>query len=61
MAHTVRCAHDDCSELSTRVSFKPTPREEEAAAHRRALAADGWSDVEGRDYCPDHIPSSPAA
>ena len=56
MAHTIRCAHDDCLEVSTRVAFQPTPREKEAADHRRSLAADGWSDVEGRDYCPDHNP-----
>lgn len=58
MAHTIRCAHDDCPEISTRVAFQPTPREKEAADHRRSLAADGWSDVEGRDYCPDHTPAA---
>jgi hypothetical protein len=57
MAHTVHCDHDLCLEVSTRVSFKPTPREQLAADHRRSLTADGWSDVEGRDYCPDHSPA----
>lgn len=59
MAHTIRCAHDDCPELSTIASLKskPQPREQQAADHRRSLAADGWSDVEGRDYCPDHSPA----
>ncbi|MEV5957287.1 hypothetical protein AB0M11_26560 [Streptomyces sp. NPDC051987] len=61
MAHTIRCAHDDCPELSTIASFKPKPREQQAADHRRALAAEGWSDVEGRDYCPDHDPRQPDA
>lgn len=57
MAHTIHCAHDECPERSVRVAFKTASREEAAAAHRRALAAEGWSDVEGRDYCPDHIPT----
>ena len=57
MAHTIRCAHDDCDEYSCRATFRPAPsREQEAADHRRSLAADGWADVEGRDYCPDHTP-----
>ena len=50
MAHTIQCAHDDCPEHSVSAAFKPTPREDEAADHRRSLA------VEGRDYCPDHSP-----
>ena len=54
MAHTVRCAHDWCDEYSVRVSFSPAPPAQEASAHRRELAKDGWSDHEGRDYCPDH-------
>jgi len=57
MAHTIRCAHDDCPEVSTRAAFNPTPREQLATDHRRSLAADGWSDIEGRDYCPDHSPA----
>jgi hypothetical protein len=60
MAHTVRCAQDDCPEYSLRVGFKPASREEEAADHRRKLASEGWSDVEGRDYCPDHAPQTAA-
>jgi hypothetical protein len=60
MAHTIHCAHEDCPELSTAASFKQTPREEVAADHRRSLAAEGWSDVEGRDYCPDHNPQTTA-
>ncbi|MFF0138535.1 hypothetical protein ACFYRN_19095 [Streptomyces sp. NPDC005227] len=57
MAHTIECAHDDCDESSLRASYKPTTREQEAAAHRRSLAGDGWGDIEGRDYCPDHTPA----
>ena len=59
MAHTIRCAHDDCPEYSLRAACQPTTREKEAADHRRSLAGDGWSDVEGRDYCPDHAPRQP--
>lgn len=60
MAHTIHCAYDDCPELSTLATLQPTPYEQQAADHRRALAAEGWSDVEGRDYCPDHTPHHPA-
>lgn len=61
MAHTIHCAHDDCLEVSICAAFQPTPQEELAADHRRSLAGEGWSDVEGRDYCPDHDPRRPAA
>lgn len=61
--HTIRCAHDDCPEysISIRVAFQPTTREKEATDHRGSLADDGWSYVEGRDYCPDHSPHQPPA
>jgi len=36
--------------------FQQSTADEQAAKHRRELAADGWTDVEGRDYCPDHNP-----
>lgn len=61
MAHTIRCAHDDCPEYSLRAAFQPTTREQEAADHRRSLTTDGWTDIEGRDYCPDHNPHQPTA
>jgi len=54
MAHTVRCAHNWCDEYSVRVEFTPTSPEVAAAQHRRALAEVGWTDREGRDYCPEH-------
>ncbi|MFI0236338.1 hypothetical protein [Streptomyces sp. NPDC016845] len=57
MAHTIRCAHDDCDEYSLRAALQPTPREQEAADHRHSLTAEGWGDIEGRDYCPEHIPT----
>ena len=55
MAHTVHCAHDWCDQYSVRVSFRlgVDPAEGEAA-HRRKLAEAGWTNVEGRDYCPGH-------
>jgi len=56
MAHTVDCAHDWCAEWSVRASYRPVSAEEEAAEHRASLAGDGWTDLEGRLYCPDHNP-----
>jgi hypothetical protein len=35
-----------------------TTADEQTAKHHRSLAADGWTDVEGRDYCPDHNPQA---
>lgn len=54
MAHTIRCSHDWCDEYSLHHSFRSVSRETEAADHRRSLVADGWKDIEGRDYCPEH-------
>lgn len=53
-SHTIHCANDWCDEYSTRISFQGTDTETLAREHRSAIAADGWSDVEGRDYCPEH-------
>lgn len=53
-SHTVHCAADLCDEYSVRVSFQDADREGLAHEHRAALVGEGWSDVEGRDYCPDH-------
>ncbi|MFF9199995.1 hypothetical protein ACF09L_32790 [Streptomyces sp. NPDC014779] len=47
------CDHDYCTAYAITVGISDT-REERDAKHRRALAEDGWTDVEGRDYCPDH-------
>ncbi|MFD9223771.1 hypothetical protein ACFWDI_28160 [Streptomyces sp. NPDC060064] len=58
--HQITCAGDDsCQEYSITAFYQPGTREERAAEHRRKLAADGWTDREGRDYCPEH--SQPAA
>lgn len=60
--HQVTCAFDDCPEWSITAALQPTDRQQLAADHRIQLAADGWVDVEGRDYCPDHDPAAyPAA
>lgn len=29
----------------------------QAARHHARLQARGWTDLEGRDYCPDHKPT----
>lgn len=58
--HQIACAQDDCPEFSITGFYQPTTGPERAAKHRRTLAADGWGDVEGRDYCPEHAPRDPA-
>jgi len=56
-SHSVACAHDDCDEWSHMASFQPVQPEQLAARHRAGLADEGWTDLEGRDYCPQHTPS----
>lgn len=41
--------------------YQPAASEEQAAKHASDLAVDGWADVEGRDYCPDHDPRGAVA
>lgn len=60
------CDHEDsdskaCHAYAITGHWKKTTPEKQAAAHARSLAADGWADVEGRDYCPDHDPHQPTA
>jgi hypothetical protein len=53
------CDHDWCPEwVMTASPFTVTPRQHLAAQHYAELAADGWTDLEGRDYCPDHTPAA---
>lgn len=47
------CDHDDCTAYAITAGMSAT-REGRDAKHRRMLADDGWADLEGRDYCPDH-------
>ncbi|HZF92040.1 hypothetical protein [Streptomyces sp.] len=55
--HQVTCAGEDCPEWSITSSLQPITRQLLASAHRAQLAAEGWSDVEGRDYCPSCAPT----
>jgi hypothetical protein len=50
------CDDDFCPAYTITVFLQPATPEKRDAKHRRELAADGWADVEGRDYCPDHTP-----
>lgn len=54
------CDHEDsdytrCHAYAITASSTYTV-EERTTKHRQSLTADGWTDVEGRDYCPDHNP-----
>lgn len=53
--HQITC-DDDCTAFAITAFLQATTPEERAAKHLRELAADGWTDLEGRDYCPDHNP-----
>jgi hypothetical protein len=59
-SHQITCAHDDCGEWSVTAALQNDHPAQVAAEHRARLAADGWTDVEGRDYCPDHTPTGVA-
>jgi hypothetical protein len=55
------CDHEDsdstrCHAYVITAFYQQTAPAEQAAKHAAALATDGWTDVEGRDYCPDHSP-----
>jgi hypothetical protein len=54
--HQTTCDDDYCPAYTITVFLQPAGPEERAAKHRGVLAADGWADAEGRDYCPDHTP-----
>ncbi|MEU4256302.1 hypothetical protein AB0B42_00520 [Streptomyces fradiae] len=56
--HQVTCAHDWCPEWAITASWHPIGPQQLAAQHRAELAEDGWTDLEGRDYCPDHTPAA---
>ncbi|MFJ6566259.1 hypothetical protein ACIQNU_02475 [Streptomyces sp. NPDC091292] len=54
----------DCTRCDTYMitASQTLTAETRAARHREDLAADGWTDHEGRDYCPDHpVGSGPAS
>lgn len=52
--HTIHCAGNLCGEYSVRADFQAKDREEAARNHRQDLIGEGWADIEGRDYCPEH-------
>jgi hypothetical protein len=47
------CDNEDCTAYMITAGLSAT-REERDVKHRRMLTADGWTDLEGRDYCPEH-------
>ncbi|MEU1088906.1 hypothetical protein ABZ401_19085 [Streptomyces sp. NPDC005892] len=50
---------DPCTTFALTGHYQRSTVAEQAADHNRRLAVDGWSDLEGRDYCPDHTPVRP--
>ncbi|MGW1463871.1 hypothetical protein ACWCPT_05885 [Streptomyces sp. NPDC002308] len=68
MRHTGRnttqttCDHENadyqrCPALVLTGHMRQGTPAEHAARHQRSLTADGWTDVEGRDYCPECSPA----
>ncbi|MFJ2110566.1 hypothetical protein ACIOEX_01335 [Streptomyces sp. NPDC087850] len=51
------CDEESCSAYAITGHYQKTTVQEQAAKHNRDLAADGWADREGRDYCPEHKPT----
>lgn len=52
--HQITCAAEYCSAYSLRGLFQGTFTEDLIREHREDNVSDGWTDREGRDYCPDH-------
>jgi len=44
------CDCEDCPSYALTMHLQRS--DGQAARHHQALAHDGWTDVEGRDYCP---------
>jgi hypothetical protein len=44
------CDCEDCTAYGLTGHLQRTP--DQAARHHQATLRDGWTDVEGRDYCP---------
>ncbi len=55
------CDHDGpdgpCDTYAVTGHLRPKPAAVQRATHQADLQADGWTDLEGRDYCPDHKPT----
>lgn len=60
-SHTITCSDEYCLAYSFRGFFQGVATEERIRKHRADNVADGWTDHEGRDYCPDHNPMVNAA
>lgn len=54
ICHSVRCCYDECDWYSSQASFTASSKEEAATEHRASLVGEGWTDLEGRLYCPEH-------
>lgn len=51
------CDCEDCPSYAITGHLRRTA--DQAAQHHQETAADGWSDVEARDYCPGCPPAVP--
>ncbi|MFJ3089079.1 hypothetical protein [Streptomyces sp. NPDC086838] len=47
-----------CPEFVLSSFFDRVPPEQRPERHRKAVAEEGWTDLEGRDYCPDYRPTA---
>jgi hypothetical protein len=57
VTHQIVCAGEDCPEWSITSSLQAVSRQELAVEHRAQLTVEGWTDLEGRDYCPECTPA----
>ncbi|MEU3447217.1 hypothetical protein AB0H29_08300 [Streptomyces thermolilacinus] len=53
------CDCEDCTSYEITAHIQRTTPADQAADHHRQTAAGGWSDLEGRDYCPGCPPALP--
>ncbi|MFC7794592.1 hypothetical protein [Streptomyces cinereoruber] len=53
------CDCDDCLAYKLTVHIQRTATAAQAAKHHEEAAAEGWTDREGRDYCPGCPPALP--
>ncbi|AQS70872.1 hypothetical protein [Streptomyces pactum] len=54
------CDDENCTNYAITAAYQTTTPADQAARHNAALAVDGWADIEGRDYCPEHNPAQGA-
>ncbi|MER7908260.1 hypothetical protein [Streptomyces sp. NPDC096068] len=53
------CDCDDCMAYKLTAHIQRTTPDQQAAGHHEKAAAEGWTDREGRDYCPGCPPALP--